>query len=270
MSEIETLLIALISLVLTYSTVWMVQRRTHNAGMIDPVWAFSLGAVALLYGLLGNGVPLTRGLVAMGGMLWGVRLGSHLWRRNAGHPEDARYRELRETWGDDANRRLFWFFQVQAVAALLLSLAFLVPSFLPHEPDVIQIAAAVIIWLLSVGGEALADRQLRQFVADPAHRGHVCRVGLWRYSRHPNYFFECLHWVAYVPLACGAPWAWLMLLPPALMTLLLLKVSGIPLLEAHLAKSRPGYADYVRTTSMLLPLPPRQLSTRQPSKGTDQ
>jgi steroid 5-alpha reductase family enzyme len=85
----------------------------------------------------------------------------------------------------------------------------------------------------------------------------VCRSGLWRYSRHPNYFFECVHWLAYIALSIGTPWVWFTLLPPVLMAFLLLKLSGIPLLEASMAKRRPGYADYMRTTSALIPWPPR-------------
>lgn len=262
MTVSAALLLAFAGLLCAYSLVWLVQLRTRNAGMIDPVWALSLGAVALLYGVIGTGDPWARWLAATGGLIWGLRLGSHLWRRNAGQPEDARYRALRETWGDRANVRLYGFFMIQAVAALLLSVAILVPAFrpVPVPPGLLALAAA--LWALAVGGEALADRQLRRFVADPGNRGRVCDTGLWRYSRHPNYFFECLHWVAYVPLAFGAPWGWLTLLPPVLMAWLLVKVSGIPMLEEHLARSRPGYADYVRTTSMLLPWPPRR-----PEKG---
>lgn len=258
MTALGALPLALASLVLAYTVVWLVQLRTRNAGMIDPVWALSLGAVAALYALLGTGDSLVRALVGGAGLGWGLRLGLHLWRRNAGHAEDARYRALRLEWGAAADRKLFWFFQVQALAALLLSLSFLVPVFSPVAPAGWQITLFAALWLLAVGGEALADRQLRDFVADPRHRGRVCNVGLWRWSRHPNYFFECLHWAAYVPLALSAPWGWLALLPPVLMAWLLLRVSGIPMLEAHLLASRPGYADYIRTTSRLLPWPPRR------------
>jgi len=108
-----------------------------------------------------------------------------------------------------------------------------------------------------VWGEGLADEQLRRFKADPTQRGRVCDVGLWRYSRHPNYFFECVHWLAYLPLAWGSPlWAW-GLIAPAVMVLLLLKISGVPLLEAEMAVRKPGYADYMKRTSMLIPWPPR-------------
>ncbi|CAJ0790152.1 hypothetical protein LMG7141_02332 [Ralstonia condita] len=258
MSPLGVALVALLLLVAVFSAVWAWQLPTQNAGMIDPVWAFSLGVVALLYAWLGTGSIHARVLVGLGGALWGWRLGWHLWRRNAGKPEDARYRKLREEWGAAAPRNMFGFFQMQAVVSMLLSVAFAVPSYRPDAPGIGFVAAAVALWLISVVGEAVADRQLRTFVSDPANRGKTCRAGLWRYSRHPNYFFECVHWLAYVPLAVGAPWAWLTLLPPLLMAWLLVKVSGIPMLEAHMRATRGDYAEYARTTSVLIPWPPRR------------
>ncbi|HET8731335.1 MAG TPA: DUF1295 domain-containing protein [Moraxellaceae bacterium] len=267
MTEPAALFLAFGCLVATYTAVWLVQRRTRNAGMIDPVWAFSLGALAALYGVVGNGSAPVRIVVAIGGLVWGVRLGSHLWRRNSGQPEDARYRALRESWGENADARMFGFFMVQAVAALILSLGFLIPAFRIRPLSPALLVVAVAIWCVSVGGEAVADRQLRRFVAEPTHRGKVCNVGLWRYSRHPNYFFECLHWVAYVPLAIGLPWGWITLVPPVLMSWLLLKVSGIPILEEHLSRSRPGYAEYMKVTPMLIPWLPRRPAPGRTEKG---
>jgi steroid 5-alpha reductase family enzyme len=106
-------------------------------------------------------------------------------------------------------------------------------------------------------GEGIADRQMERFRAAAANRGQVCRDGLWRYSRHPNYFFECVHWCAYVPLALGAPFGWVSLGAPLLMAWLLIRLSGVPLMEAEMARRKPGYADYLRTTSMLIPWPPK-------------
>jgi steroid 5-alpha reductase family enzyme len=181
-----------------------------------------------------------------------------LWRRNAGKREDPRYHRFREQWGAAAGRKMFWFIEFQTVISMVLSLAFAVPAWRAAKPSVAWVAIAVAIWLASVTGETVADSQLRRFVADPANQGKVCRVGLWRYSRHPNYFFECLHWVAYIALSIGSPWAWLTLLPPVLMAWLLMKLSGVPMLEAHLVHSRPGYAEYMRETSALIPWPPRR------------
>ncbi|MDE1180213.1 DUF1295 domain-containing protein [Paraburkholderia sp.] len=260
MSLVLVVVIALAGLVVVFTAVWAWQLKTANAGMVDPVWAYSLGAVALLYGVAGTGAPLGRALSALGGLVWGVRLGAHLWRRNAGKPEDARYRALREEWGDAAAAKMFGFFQVQVVVSMLLSIAFLVPSYRDEPPATGWALTAVAIWIASVVGEALADRQLQRFKADASNHGKVCRAGLWRYSRHPNYFFECLHWVAYLALAIGSSWAWWSILPPVLMAWLLLKLSGIPMVEARMAETRPGYADYMRTTSALIPWPPRRES----------
>jgi steroid 5-alpha reductase family enzyme len=258
MPLIATLVIALIGLALVFSIVWLWQLRTKNAGMVDPIWAASLGALALLAGVCATGALVNRILVAAGGALWGARLAWHLWKRNFGKPEDPRYRAFRERWGKDAARNMFGFFQLQALISMLLAIAFFVPAYSVEAASAVSIGAAVMVWIAAVLGEGIADRQLKRFAADPAHHGKVCRDGLWRYSRHPNYFFECVHWLAYAVLSIGLPWGWLTLAAPALMALLLMKVSGIPILEARLANTRDGYRDYMRTTSALIPWPPKR------------
>jgi steroid 5-alpha reductase family enzyme len=258
MPIIVTLAILLAGLVLVFSVAWFWQLRTENAGMVDPVWAATLGAAALFIAAAGTGEVRNRAFVAVAGAAWGARLGWHLWRRNHGKPEDPRYHAFRERWGDKAARNMFWFFQLQALISMLLAIAFLVPAYARDAAKPMHIAAAIAIWIIAVVGEARADRQLKRFAADPAHRGKVCRDGLWRYSRHPNYFFECVHWVAYLILSIGLPFGWTTLAPPLLMAWLLVKVSGIPLLEARLAQTRDGYRDYMRTTSVLIPWPPKR------------
>ena len=120
---------------------------------------------------------------------------------------------------------------------------------------------AVALWLTSVVGEGIADRQMDRFRRDSANRGQVCRAGLWRYSRHPNYFFECVHWLAYLPLALGAPWGWTALVAPVVMAILLTRISGMPMLEAEMAARKAGYAEYLRTTSALIPWFPKASSS---------
>jgi steroid 5-alpha reductase family enzyme len=270
MPLVAIVVVAATGLVLAFSAVWLWQLRTANAGMIDPVWAASLGAVAVLAGLAGAGAGLNRALVAAGGGAWGARLALHLWRRNYGRPEDARYRQLRDEWGPAAARKLFGFFQLQGVVALLLAVAFFVPAWRPEPVSALNAGGAIAVWLIAVVGEALADRQLARFAADPRHRGQVCREGLWRYSRHPNYFFECVHWLAYTVLSIRLPWGWLTLAPPLLMAWLLMKLSGIPLLEARLVQTRAGYDEYRRTTSALIPWPPRRTPHgRRPGHPTE-
>lgn len=242
---------------LALAVVWAVQLKTRNAGMVDPVWSWSMGFLAVWYAIFGAAGFETRLALGLLGGIWGFRLGSHLYVRNAGKPEDARYAKFRAEWGPRANFNMFWFFQFQALVAWALSVGFLVVAYRPGNSSVTALGLGVVIWLVAVIGESISDAQMERFRSDPSTRGQVMKRGLWRYSRHPNYFFESLHWIAYLPLAIGSAYGWVAILPSALMAWLLLRMSGVPILEAHLVRSRPGYAEYMRTTSMFIPWPPK-------------
>lgn len=238
---------------------WLLQRRTGNAGLVDAVWAWTLGGLAILYAVLGDAPPALRALLGLMGGAWGLRLGTHLWRRNHRHPEDFRYAQLRARWGAQAQSRMFWFFQFQNLFTLALAAsAFMPVAWRDTPPGAGAIVLAIVLWLAALVGEGIADAQMAEFRANPANRNRVCRDGLWRYSRHPNYFFECLHWCAYLPLALGAPQGWAAVAAPIVMAVLLLRFSGVPLLEAEMVRRRPAYAEYMRTTSALIPWPPKQ------------
>ncbi|HWY24168.1 MAG TPA: DUF1295 domain-containing protein, partial [Nevskia sp.] len=232
MSVVGAAFLGLVGLSALFALTWLVQLRTRNAGLVDSVWSWSLGLLAAWYAWCGSAPGQLRILLGLLGAVWGLRLGTHLLLRNHGKPEDGRYARMRQQWGPQANRRMFWLFQFQVAFSMLLSLSFAVVAWSPAEPGSLCIAAALLIWFAAVAGEGLADWQLEQFKREPANRGQVCRRGLWRYSRHPNYFFECLHWLAYVPLAAGNGWWWLALGSPLVMAWLLLKLSGVPLVEA--------------------------------------
>lgn len=254
MSPLNAFWISVAVVVAAKTFAWLLQLKTRNAGLVDSIWALTLGGLAGLYALLGSAPAGLRGLLAAMGGLWGLRLGWHLWQRNWGKPEDWRYARFRTQWGAVADLKMFGFFQFQNLFTLALSAsAFIAVAYRPDAPPAGAVALALLIWVVSVAGEGVADRQMEAFRADPANRGQVCRAGFWRYSRHPNYFFECLHWLAYLPLAWGAPWAWTTLLAPLVMAWLLMKLSGVPLLEAEMMQRKPGYADYVRQTSALIP-----------------
>lgn len=258
MKPLDAFLLSLAIVVATKTVAWLLQLRTRNAGVVDSIWAWTLALLAVMYAVLGTAPESARLLLAVMGGLWGLRLGWYLWRRNFGQPEDWRYAQFRKKWGAKANFNMFWFFQFQNIFTLLLSAsAFLTVAYRPDEPSRLAVAAALAIWLLSVGGESLADAQMRSFRANPMNKGRVCRDGLWRYSRHPNYFFECLHWCAYVPLALAAPYGWLSLGAPLVMAFLLMKLSGVPLLEAEMVKRKPAYAEYIRSTNALVPWFPK-------------
>ncbi|MFA5939052.1 MAG: DUF1295 domain-containing protein [Sinimarinibacterium sp.] len=254
----STFLLSMLVVVGAKTGAWLWQLRNHNAGMVDAIWACTLGSLALLYALCGTAPLELRLLLAGMDGVWGLRLGLHLWRRNYGKPEDWRYARFRAEWGVAADRNMFWFFQFQNVFTLMLSASAFAPvAYRSDLPSMAALLLALVLWIASIAGETIADRQMERFRADPAKRGQVCRDGWWRYSRHPNYFFECVHWLAYVPLAIDAPWGWLSLVAPVVMAFLLLKLSGVPLLEAEMVRRKPGYAEYLRTTSVLIPWPPK-------------
>jgi steroid 5-alpha reductase family enzyme len=152
---------------------------------------------------------------------------------------------------------------------VIFSIPFLVAMTLRSQGLGAWVAAGVLVWVVAVTGEALADRQLAAFRADQTNRGRTCRVGLWRLSRHPNYFFEWLHWWSYVLLGVGSPWWALTLVGPALMLYFLLRVTGIPATEAQALASRgEDYREYQRTTSAFVPWFPRRQGTGNRGQGT--
>ena len=259
MPILHTLTLCIVLLVAAKTGAWLLQLRTRNGGLVDAVWAWSIGALALLIAAVSSAPPDVRIALGLMGGIWGLRLGTHLWRRNWGKPEDWRYAKFRAAWGAHADRNMFWFFQFQNLFSLMLvASAFLPPAYRADLPPSWCFVLAAAVWLVAVAGEGIADAQMARFRADPASKGQVCRRGLWRYSRHPNYFFECLHWCAYLPLAWGSPWGWATLAAPLVMAFLLLKMSGVPLLEREMAQRKPGYAEYMRTTSPLIPWPPKE------------
>ena len=233
-------------------------RRAGKIGYVDVAWAGLMALCAVLVASLADGTPLSRVLVAIFGGLWGLRLCLHLWRRVAGEAEDGRYQALRARFGDAA-LPFFVFFQLQALLVALFALPFATVATRAQDPQAWQVVAAALAWLLAVGGESLADHQLARFRAVPGNRGRSCREGLWAWSRHPNYFFEWLHWFTYLLLALGDAHWWLALSGPVLMLLFLYRVSGIPWTEAQSLRSRgEDYRRYQREVSAFFPLPPRR------------
>lgn len=251
--------IGLLTAVALLMIVWLIQLFTRNAGLVDAIWSASLGVIAMEYALFGTAPPAARILMATLALTWSLRLAGYLALRMRGAPEDSRYTALRRSWGSRADLYMLGFFLFQAVVAAILSIPFLVIAYMPTTPAFGIAALAVMLWFIAVVGEAMADAQLQRFKQQPANHGKICAVGLWRYSRHPNYFFESLHWVAYVVLAMGTPYWWATLASPVIMAVLLLKVSGIPTIEGKDAsKKREGHDEYVRTTSAFIPWPPKR------------
>ena len=253
------LLAATLFLCATMAVAWAVQRQLRNAGWVDAFWTFGLGIAGVSVALL-TGEGERRLLVAALIGAWAVRLGSHIVARSRGAAEDSRYAHFRKEWGADFERRMFVFLQIQAAAAAFLLLPVWLAASSPRPLGWLD-ALAILIAIVAVVGEGIADRQLQAFRANPAHHGRVCDQGLRAWSRHPNYVFEWLHWWAYAVLAIGADWAVLSLIGPAFMYWLLVHVSGIPPLEEQMLRSRgDAYRAYQQRVSAFLPLPKGRMS----------
>ena len=237
------------------SVLWLVQRakgkRRRGRRRLD---CRRFGILAVFYAGFAGGDPAQRLLVAVLVGVWSTRLALHVYLdRIRGKEEDGRYQMLRERWGDRAQLWFFLFFQVQAFWSVLFSIPFLAvtSNASPLGPwDIL----GTVIWLVAVGGESVADRQLARWRSRPENHGKTCREGLWRLSRHPNYFFEWIHWWAYVIAAIGAPGWWMTLISPAIISFFLLRVTGIPATERQALRSRgDAYREYQRTTSASVP-----------------
>lgn len=253
-------LAALVLLCAGFEGLRRLAARLDNYGLVDVGWSYAFFFVALLAGALERGWPPRRWAAAVLAGGWSLRLGTHVLRRVARHhpAEDARYARLRQDWGGNFRRRMAGFFQLQAASVALLSLPFFLscrnarPGFRPAE------YAGAAIWLLGLSGEALADRQLSAFKADPGRRGQVCDSGLWALSRHPNYFFEFVVWTGFFVFACGSPGGWLCAICPAGILYLLLRVTGIPMAEEQSLRSKgDAYRRYQRRTRAFVPWPRR-------------
>jgi len=234
---------------------WVRQLATRNATSVDVAWSAGLAFLSIAYPWFVEGDLIRRVLVGALGALWALRLAWYLLsdRVLRATEEDGRYRAIRQHFGARANLFLFFFYQGQAAVAVLFSLPML--AAMTGGPLDGWAFAGVIVWLVAVAGETIADRQLARFRNDAANRGQVCDTGLWRYSRHPNYFFEWVHWLAYVLIGHGALLTWI---GPVGMLLFLFRLTGIPYTEKQALKSRGDrYREYQRTTSVFFPWFPR-------------
>ncbi len=247
-----------------FALLWVLHLRVRNASLADVGFCLTFGMIVLACGVFSAGDFSRRTLISGMGILYAARLGHHLFiQRVWKKPEDPRYQKIRTILGSWESVGMFCYFQMQVPACLFF--AGLLCWVMNHPADGIRWwdSFGVMIFLLAVIGETIADRQLESFRQNPLNKGKTLQTGLWRYSRHPNYFFESLHWWAYVPLAVGLPWAWASVFWPIFMTVSLLWVTGVPWAERQALTSRgDSYREYQRTTSVFFLWFPRT-STRQ-------
>ncbi len=253
---LQMFLYSLLLCCLMMSVIWLIQLKTKNAGIVDIAWSYNFPLVALICFFIGDGYYPRRVLIATMVVIWGLRLGTHLLVRVAGHikEEDGRYKQLRTDWAANLNYKFFMFFQLQAVLNVLLSIPFIFIC-LNTSPEITWLEwTGAGLWCVALLGEALADWQLQHFKRNPLNKGKVCNVGLWKYSRHPNYFFEWLIWVAYFITALSSSYGWISLICPVLMLHFLYRVTGIPMTEEQSIRSKgDAYREYQKTTSAFVP-----------------
>lgn len=242
---------------------WAASLPLRNASIVDIFWGPGFALIALVTLCLADGYAPRQWLLAGMTVAWGLRLGIYLAWRNVGHGEDPRYARWRArieaAGGSFALHSLVWVFGLQGLLMLLVSLPVMFGQLAAEPARLGWLAwAGAALWAAGFLFEAAGDWQLRRFRSDPANRGRVLDTGLWRYTRHPNYFGNALLWWGLWVTACDAPGTAWTALGPALMTFFLLRVSGVTLLEQSLSASRPRYADYVRRTSAFVPWPPKR------------
>ena len=228
------------------------QRRTQDATPVDIGWAIGIGLVSVYLIWNGQGDFNRRLIVGALVSVWALRLSWHLYARRSS-AEDGRYAMLRQQWGDRAQRNFLLLYLAQAPLIAFFSIPSLLAAANPHPLSMLD-GLGVAIWLMGIGGESVADAQLHRFRSQPANAGRTCSQGLWKYSRHPNYFFEWLHWFAYVAWALPYDWGWLSLMAPVIMLYLLFSVTGIPYTEKRALLSRGDeYRTYQERTNAFFP-----------------
>lgn len=259
---LTVILVDAVAAAVVFAVAWFICVRVGNYGFLDVTWTLSIGLLALIDGLAGTGNVERRALFTLVGLAWSLRLGLFVLARVLRHhpEEDKRYRTLREQWRTPG--AFLMFFELQAFVALIFSAPFLSAAFA---------AGARVTWLECLGlgiaalgiiGEAVADWQSDAFKRLKNSKTKILDVGLWRYSRHPNYFFEIIAWVGFAAAALRLPFGWLAIACPLLIAYFLLRVTGVPLTEKHSVETHgEAYRRYQRTTRMLIPWP------RRPSAG---
>ena len=254
-----TALAGLGAILTTLTLVWVLSVKLRDASIADVCWGSGFVLLAWLYCLLSPTLTSRSWLVAAFMTLWGARLSLHIFRRNRGKGEDPRYQEMRASHGPTFWwRSLVTVFWLQGAILWFVALPLLVAVRATRPAALTAVdGLGVVLFAVGFGFEVVGDYQLERFKTEPANRGHVLERGLWRYTRHPNYFGDATLWWGLYAIAGATPGGWLTVLSPALMSFLLMRVSGVTLLEDALKASKPGYHAYISRTPAFFPWFPR-------------
>lgn len=260
MSDAATaMLVAAATIAVLMLVTWVVSLPLRNASIVDLIWGLGFVLVAWAVRLTVDGNPARQWLLVAMVTIWGLRLSVYLTWRNHGAGEDYRYQAMRRHWGP----RFWWVslftvFVLQGVLMWTVSLGVQLGQ-VPDSPGLGALAASgVVVWAVGLTFEAVGDAQLARFKADPANRGRVMDRGLWRYTRHPNYFGDACVWWGIALVAAESGLGAVGIIGAVVMTVLLRRVSGVTLLEKSLKKRREGYEEYIARTSPFVPRPPRR------------
>jgi steroid 5-alpha reductase family enzyme len=252
------MLVAAATITVLMLATWIVSLPLHNASIVDLIWGLGFVLVAWTVRLTVDGDAARQWLIVAMVTIWGLRLSIYLTWRNHGTGEDYRYQAMRRHWGPG-----FWWISLFTVFALQGLLMWTVSlgvqlGQVPDSPGLGPIAAlGVLVWAVGLTFEAVGDAQLARFKADPANAGTVMDRGLWRYTRHPNYFGDACVWWGIALVAAESGLGAIGIVGAVVMTVLLRRVSGVTLLERSLTKRRAGYEEYVARTSPFVPRPPK-------------
>ncbi len=263
MSNLTVLIVLAIGVSVAMMVATAVQLMTGKSGWIDTIWTTAVGLGGIAAAVLpAEGAPenlsdTRRIAVGILVAIWAVRLGLHIAQRTHGGEDDPRYAAIKKDHPKDWPWYLFWMLQMQALCAYVLVVAVRFAAINPAPFPAITDWIGMPLLLIAFAGEAVSDSQLRAY--GKAHKGGVANTGLWKYSRHPNYFFEWLGWVAWAVIAVSGPWGWLALLAPLMMYGLLVYVSGIPPLEKHMLATRgDAFRAYMARTNAFFPGLPKK------------
>jgi steroid 5-alpha reductase family enzyme len=252
------LLASAVTLVVVFAITYAIGVRIGRHNVVDATWGLAFAAVAVVCAVVGDGDAGRRWLLAALVVVWGLRLAIHLAIRSRGAGEDPRYVDLlAKAKGSPTWAVISRVYLLQAVLVFLISLPVQFNA-ASHRAADAWVIPGIALWVVGLAFEAGGDAQLRRFKADPANRGKIMTIGLWRYTRHPNYFGDaCVWWGLYLVAASGSVAAALTFAAPVIMTILLVRVSGGALLDRRMA-NRPGFAEYAARTSAFVPRPPKR------------
>lgn len=246
----------ILAVIVAYVTVWFVVALfLKRNDVADIAWGLGIALVGMTTFALAPSLRLE--IMAALVLFWGLRLSYHIYKRVAGHSEeDYRYAAWRREWKHFYLRSYGQVFLLQGFLMIVVGYSLVHVSAFAATPLNALDLLGVLVWLVGFAFEVIGDRQLRQFIASKPEKGAVLDTGLWRYSRHPNYFGEVTQWWGIWLLALSVPYGWIAILSPLAITFLILKVSGVPMLENKLMQN-PAYREYAKRTSVLVPLPPK-------------